>query len=320
MSVGCTDPPVVAHAALARFHCCDRDHDDADRRVGERDHRRARPGLQEPIRVHRVGLRLSDAGHGRRDPSHPCPHRRRNPTTSSSPTTTRARRRGRGGRPVVHALAQRGLQGVQAHRSMVRCTSSRTTRLASPFVIADSRGKVVSRDRGNLVSNYTYDFETGEFNFLGNQLHGPHPMFDLDLCLAVAPLVGTVRLGEVPDGAADRLDRLAERLRRIPAAELHGRPARRARCSSSSTDTARPATGRPEAIGGSSRPASRSTSTSAAGHRPAVRRARHAARRGPPGFDFSTCDGAHSAGPATCSSSTTTATFNRPSAPRPRGR
>ena len=80
-------------------------------------------------------------------------------------------------------------KNVQAHQIDGSLYQFEDHETGQPFVIADSRGKVVYRDRGNLVSNYTYDFETGEFNFLGNQLHGPHPMFILDLCLAVAPLV-----------------------------------------------------------------------------------------------------------------------------------
>jgi hypothetical protein len=80
-------------------------------------------------------------------------------------------------------------KNVQAHQIDGSLYQFEDHETGQPVAIADSRGKVVYRDRGNLVSNYTYDFETGEFNFLGNQLHGPHPMFNLDLCLAVAPLV-----------------------------------------------------------------------------------------------------------------------------------
>ena len=80
-------------------------------------------------------------------------------------------------------------KNVQAHRIDGSLYQFEDHETGQPFVIADSRGKVVYRDRGNVVSNYTYDFDTGEFNFLGNQLHGPHPMANLDLCLAVAPLV-----------------------------------------------------------------------------------------------------------------------------------
>src|SRR4029079_6113949 len=59
-----------------------------------------------------------------------------------------------------------------------------------PFVITDSNGRVVYRDRGNLTGNYTFDFTTGAFEFQGIQLHGPHPTFDVDLCRLVAPLTG----------------------------------------------------------------------------------------------------------------------------------
>ena len=59
-----------------------------------------------------------------------------------------------------------------------------------PFVITNSDGKVISRDRGNLTGRYTFDFGDGSFNDLGVQLHGPHPMFGVDLCLAVGPLTG----------------------------------------------------------------------------------------------------------------------------------
>jgi hypothetical protein len=80
-------------------------------------------------------------------------------------------------------------KNVQAHQIDGSLYQFENHETGQPFVITDSRGKVIYRDRGNLVTNYTYDFETGEGNFLGNQLHGPHPMFFLDLCLAVGPLV-----------------------------------------------------------------------------------------------------------------------------------
>jgi dienelactone hydrolase len=59
-----------------------------------------------------------------------------------------------------------------------------------PFVITDSSGNVISRDRGNLTGHYTFDFADETFTFLGFQVNGPHPMFDADLCEAVAPLTG----------------------------------------------------------------------------------------------------------------------------------
>jgi hypothetical protein len=60
-----------------------------------------------------------------------------------------------------------------------------------PEVITDSSGKVVDRDRGNIIFSYTIDIADGTFNFLGLKVSGPHPLFSLDMCKAVAPLVGT---------------------------------------------------------------------------------------------------------------------------------
>jgi predicted peptidase len=73
--------------------------------------------------------------------------------------------------------------------------------------MTDSSGKIISRDRGNLTGRYTFDFDTGEFNFLGFQLHGPHPTFGVDLCLAAAPITGisdsAKYLTERPIGSTD---------------------------------------------------------------------------------------------------------------------
>ena len=187
-----------------------------------------------------------------------------------------------------------------------------------PFVLKDSSGKVISRDRGNLTGSYTFDFGTGEFNFLGNKLHGPHPMFGVDLCKAVAPLTGisdsSKYLTERPIGSTDS----AVGLRRIPAAELHGDRRARARCSCSSTATGENGDGTP----GGDRQAGRS------GHpevhqrrwladRSAVRRPCPAARRGSPGFPCRRVTASSSVAPAGCRCSTTRETINRPSARRP---
>ncbi|MEA2605752.1 MAG: hypothetical protein QOI00_509, partial [Chloroflexota bacterium] len=60
-----------------------------------------------------------------------------------------------------------------------------------PVVVTDSSGNIISRDRGNLTVQYTIDIADGTFNFLGFRLGGPHPLFFVDLCKEVAPLVGT---------------------------------------------------------------------------------------------------------------------------------
>jgi dienelactone hydrolase len=66
-----------------------------------------------------------------------------------------------------------------------------TSQVGQPFVITDSSGAVVSRDRGNLSFTYTVDITDGSFvDFLGVKVAGPHPMFGQDLCAAVRSLTG----------------------------------------------------------------------------------------------------------------------------------
>ena len=60
-----------------------------------------------------------------------------------------------------------------------------------PSVVTDSSGAVVYRGRGNISFDYTIDLADGTFTLLGARVSGPHPLFDADLCKAVAPLVGT---------------------------------------------------------------------------------------------------------------------------------
>jgi dienelactone hydrolase len=57
-----------------------------------------------------------------------------------------------------------------------------------PLVITDSKGRVVSRDRGNITGQFTIDFTDGSNNF-ELRIRGPHPMFNADVCKAVEPLV-----------------------------------------------------------------------------------------------------------------------------------
>jgi len=96
-------------------------------------------------------------------------------------------------------------KNVQAHNIGGSLYEFEDHQTGQPIVVTDSSGKVVYRDRGNVVTNFTYDFQTGEFNFLGDTVRGPHPMFFLDLCVAVAPLVGQFdsakRLTERPIGS-----------------------------------------------------------------------------------------------------------------------
>jgi predicted esterase len=79
---------------------------------------------------------------------------------------------------------------VQAHKIEGSLYAFEFHENGQPFVITDSNGRVIYRDRGNLTGNYTFEFATGVFEFQGFQLHGPHPTFDVDLCRLVAPLTG----------------------------------------------------------------------------------------------------------------------------------
>jgi hypothetical protein len=65
-----------------------------------------------------------------------------------------------------------------------------------PFVVENSAGKVVMRDRG--VIRYTLLFDTrgddvpggDEVEFLGADVRGPHPGFDADFCEIASDLIG----------------------------------------------------------------------------------------------------------------------------------
>lgn len=55
----------------------------------------------------------------------------------------------------------------------------------------DSSGNVVYRDRGLISYTYTIDLATGAFTPISRRVAGPHPSVDVEMCKAVAPLVGT---------------------------------------------------------------------------------------------------------------------------------
>ena len=129
-----------------------------------------------------------------------------------------------GGRPVVHARRATGSSRTsRPSRSAVRCTSSRSTRIGQPFVITDSSGKVISRDRGNLTGQLHVRLRHRRVQLP----RGPAPRTAPDVRCRPVPGRRTAH-GGISDSAqyltraADRLDRLAGGLRRIPAAELHG--------------------------------------------------------------------------------------------------
>ena len=66
-----------------------------------------------------------------------------------------------------------------------------------PFTVYDSDGNLVLRDRGSLHHHILFD--TGgddvpggeEIEYLGADVHGPHPGFVLDFCEIVTPLIGS---------------------------------------------------------------------------------------------------------------------------------
>jgi hypothetical protein len=59
------------------------------------------------------------------------------------------------------------------------------------FLIRDSSGTLLSRDRGIFEFQYTLDLDNDTFNFVDFRLSGPHPSAGVDGCLTVAPLTGS---------------------------------------------------------------------------------------------------------------------------------
>jgi hypothetical protein len=66
-----------------------------------------------------------------------------------------------------------------------------------PFVLYDSAGNLVVRDRGSLHFHSLFDtggdnVPGGEFVAdLGVDVHGPHPAFEADFCEIITPLIGS---------------------------------------------------------------------------------------------------------------------------------
>jgi hypothetical protein len=66
-----------------------------------------------------------------------------------------------------------------------------------PFVVYDSAGNLVLRDRGSLYQRILFD--TGGDDVpggdvlveLGTDIHGPHPAFETDFCDIITPLIGS---------------------------------------------------------------------------------------------------------------------------------
>ena len=147
----------------------------------------------------------------------------------------------RGRRPVLHAVAQRPLQECQAHQidgSLYQFDDHET---GQPFVIADSRA------RSSTATVGTSSAPTPTTSSRASQLRAPDPRPAPDVLPGSLRGGGTarrtVRLGEAPDGSG-RSARPAPRTATTNTCRrATPRTDRRVRCSCSSTDLARTATG-----------------------------------------------------------------------------
>jgi hypothetical protein len=72
-----------------------------------------------------------------------------------------------------------------------------TVEAGQPFVIHDSDGELVLRFRGSIHHHVLFDTEGDdvhggiEIEYLGADVHGPHPGFDQGLCELITPLIGS---------------------------------------------------------------------------------------------------------------------------------
>ncbi len=91
---------------------------------------------------------------------------------------------------------QRVFNEVRARRVEGTIFKFTAIEAGQPFVVENSAGEVVLRDRG--VIRYTILFDTEgddvpggvEVEFLGADVRGPHPGFDADFCELVSGLIG----------------------------------------------------------------------------------------------------------------------------------
>jgi hypothetical protein len=66
-----------------------------------------------------------------------------------------------------------------------------------PFVVYDSDGDLVLRDRGSIHHHALFDVGDDDvpgaelIEYLGGDVHGPHPGFDTDFCEIITPLIGS---------------------------------------------------------------------------------------------------------------------------------
>ena len=66
-----------------------------------------------------------------------------------------------------------------------------------PFTVYDADGNLVVRERGVIVHHVLFDTEGDdvpggiEIEYLGADVHGPHPAFDTEFCDVITPLIGS---------------------------------------------------------------------------------------------------------------------------------
>ena len=84
---------------------------------------------------------------------------------------------------------QKDYKPAQVDGSIYRLTHKFSGQTA---IVRDSSGRLIYRDRGNLTYSYLLDIATGAFTFLEiDRVAGKYPSLSVEMCKAVAPLVGT---------------------------------------------------------------------------------------------------------------------------------
>ena len=319
--------PANADASPPRAGCpwLGADRDDDGRRDGQGDRRHRRAGTASI--KHRTssprwdcGYRCRSSGGARSDLIHGRADNRKPPATLLHrqlplPKETWTGPDGRSSR--CRTTGQ--FKNVQAHQidgSLYQFDGprDRPALSSSPTRAAQRR---LPRPWERRPATTPIDFGTGESTSWATELRGPAP----DVQPGSLPRGGTGSSHRStrrrPDGAADRIDALANRLSTSTCrrATLH-------RCEESAAPVLQRLRRERRRTAEGNRQPRRGRHPEVhqrrrLGHRPPVRRARNAACREPPGFDFSSCDGANGR-VLRDAVQHARATSNRRSAPRPR--
>jgi hypothetical protein len=92
------------------------------------------------------------------------------------------------GRAVINEVKARRVEGSIFKAVVIEA--------GQPFVVENSAGEVVLRDRGVIRDTFLFDTQGDdvpggvEVEFLGAEVRGPHPSFDTDPCEVVRELIG----------------------------------------------------------------------------------------------------------------------------------